>query len=208
MTTRRLPRGTRRAEHGAMRAALVALPLLLVPVLALGQSVPAPNRAQESRRAELDSLFEGLKGAPDDAVATMMEGRIRALWVEQASPATVLLLRRGVRNLAARTHDEALEDFDAAIVLSPSSAEAWHQRAQAFAALGDPASAARDLQEALRLEPRHFGALLTLSMLQEEASDARAALRSMEAALALHPRLRGGAARLRELRRKAEGDAT
>ncbi|WP_230167744.1 tetratricopeptide repeat protein [Roseomonas sp. CECT 9278] len=190
-----------------MRAAFLAL-LLLAPAPALAQSAPAPNRAQEGRRAELDSLFDGLKTAPDDAVATMMEGRIRALWVEQASPATVLLLRRGARNLAARTHDEALEDFDAAIVLSPGSAEAWHQRAQAFAALGDPASAARDLQEALRLEPRHFGALMTLSMLQEEANDPRAALRSMEAALALHPRLRGGAARLRELRRKAEGDAT
>ena len=208
MITRCLRRRARRAEHGAMRAALLVLPLLLVPVLALGQSQPAPNRAQESRRAELDSLFEGLKAAPDDAVATMMEGRIRTLWVEQASPATVLLLRRGARNLAARTHDEALEDFDAAITLSPQSAEAWHQRAQAFAALGDPAAAARDLQEALRLEPRHFGALMTLSLLQEEAGDAAAALRSMEAALALHPRLRGGQARLRELRRKAEGDAT
>jgi tetratricopeptide (TPR) repeat protein len=189
-----------------MRAALIALPLLFISVLAPAQ--PAPNRAQESRRAELDSLFEGLKVAPDDAVATMMEGRIRALWVEQASPATVLLLRRGARNLAARTHDEALEDFDAAIILSPTSAEAWHQRAQAYAALGDTASAARDLQEALRLEPRHFGALTTLSILQEERGDARAALRSLEAATALHPRLRGAAERLRELRRKADGDAT
>ncbi len=190
-----------------MRAALLALPLLLTPVLAAAQSQPAQPRAGEpARRA--GQPVRGLKTAPDDAVAHMMEGRIRALWVEQASPATVLLLRRGARNLAARTHDEALEDFDAAITLSPQSAEAWHQRAQAFAALGDPAGAARDLQEALRLEPRHFGALLTLSMLQEQAGDARAALRSMEAALALHPRLRGGEARLRELRRKAEGDAT
>jgi predicted TPR repeat methyltransferase len=74
--------------------------------------------------------------------------------------------------------------------------------------MGDVAAAARDLQEALRLEPRHFGALITLSSLQEQAGDAQAALRSMEAVLALHPRLRGGEARLRELRRKAEGDAT
>ncbi|MBP0464604.1 tetratricopeptide repeat protein [Roseomonas sp. PWR1] len=189
-----------------MRLALLLLTLLAaVPAVAQQR---APNRAEDSRRAELDSLFEGLKAAPDDAVATMMEGRIRTLWAEQASPAALLLLRRGARNLAARTHDEALEDFDAAIVLSPQAAEPWHQRAQAYAALGDPAAAARDLQEALRIEPRHFGALLTLSMLQEERGDPRAALRSMEAALALHPRLRGGQQRLRELRRKVEGDAT
>lgn len=191
-----------------MRAALIVVPLLFLPALAGAQAPRAPDRAAESRRAELDSLFEALKTAPDDAMAALVEGRIRALWIEAASPATVLLLRRGARNLAARTHDEALEDFDAAITLAPGSAEAWHQRAQAFAALGDPAAAARDLQEALRLEPRHFGALATLSLLQEEAGDAAAALRSMEAALALHPRLRGGQERLRELRRKAEGDAT
>lgn len=189
-----------------MRAVLLALSLLAVPGLAAAQ--PAPGRAQEQRRAELDSLFEALKAAPDDGAAAMMEARIRTLWIESASPATVLLLRRGARNLAARTNDEALEDFDAALTLSPQSAEVWHQRAQAYAASGDAAAAARDLQEALRLEPRHFPALVTLSILQEEAGDARGALRSMEAALALNPRLRGGQERLRELRRKAEGDAT
>jgi tetratricopeptide (TPR) repeat protein len=190
-----------------MRAVLLLLPLLLLPAAADAQP-RGGARTEESRRAELDSLFEGLKTAPDEAAASMMEARIRALWIEAASPATVLLLRRGVRNLAARTYDEALEDFDAALTLAPQSAEAWHQRAQAYAAMGDVAAAARDLQEALRLEPRHFGALITLSSLQEQAGDAQAALRSMEAVLALHPRLRGGEARLRELRRKAEGDAT
>lgn len=189
-----------------MRRALIAMPLLLLPVFAAAQ--PTPTRQQEARRAELETLFEGLKTAPDDAAAAMMEGRIRALWVESASPAAVLLLRRGARNLAARTNEEALEDFDAALILSPDSAEAWFQRAQAYAAMGDAQAAARDLQEALRLEPRHFAALATLSVLQEEAGNAAAALRSMQAALVIHPRLRGGQERLRELRRKAEGDAT
>jgi tetratricopeptide (TPR) repeat protein len=194
------------AEHRAMRAVLLVLPLLLAPALAEAQ--PAPTRQQQSRQAELNSLLEALKTAPDEATAQMMEGRIRALWIESASPAAVLLLRRGARNLAAHTNDEALEDFDAALILSPDSAEAWHQRAQAYAALGDAPAAARDLQEALRLEPRHFGALVTLSILQEQRGDDAGALRSMQAALALHPRLRGGAERVRELRRKAEGDAT
>ena len=38
--------------------------------------------------------------------------------------------------------------------------------------------------------------------------NAAAALRSLEAALAINPKLAGGQERLRELRRKAEGDAT
>lgn len=189
-----------------MRAALIALPLLFLP--ALTEAQPAPTRQQQSRQEELNGLLEALKTAPDETTARMMEGRIRALWIESASPAAVLLLRRGARNLAARTNDEALEDFDAAIILSPNSAEAWHQRAQAYAALGDAPAAARDLQEALRLEPRHFAALVTLSLLQEQRGDASGALRSMQAAMALNPHLQGGQERVRELRRKAEGDAT
>ena len=192
-----------------MRAVLVLLVLLTAPGLAPAQQQrPAGGRGAEAARPDLDTLFEALKAAPDEASAAMVESRIRAAWVAQASPAAVLLLRRVARNLAARTNDEALEDFDAAIILSPTSAEAWHQRAQAYAALGDATAAARDLQEALRLEPRHFGALMTLSILQEDRGDARAALRSLEAAISLYPRLPGSEQRLRELRRKAEGDAT
>jgi predicted TPR repeat methyltransferase len=80
-------------------------------------------------------------------------------------------------------------------------------RSQALAALGDRRAAARDIQQALVLEPRHFIALVQLSRMQDESGDAAGALRSFDAALALHPRMPGAEDRRRELRRKAEGDA-
>jgi Tfp pilus assembly protein PilF len=87
------------------------------------------------------------------------------------------------------------------------AAEARHvERALAHHATGDAPAAARDLQQVLRLEPRHWQALQQLAQWQEEAGDPAGALRSIEAALAIHPRLRGGEARLRDLRRKALGD--
>lgn len=179
-------------------------------VLALGATPAvaqqAANERRDPRRAEMDRLFAALRDAPDAAGAALVEQRIRQLWAEAASPAATLLLRRGVRNLSARETDEALQDFDAAIVLSPEAAEAWHLRAQAYAAGGDSAAAARDLQEALRREPRHFGALMTLSTIQEERGDFAGALRSLEAALALYPKLPGGEQRQRDLRRRAFGE--
>jgi len=191
--------------------------LLLLPGLALAQSPPAPGgpvapgqgRPDPSaqRRAELDRLFEALRDAPDTQGGQMVEGRIRAVWAQSVSPAAALLLRRGARNLQGNEAAEALEDFDAALVLEPGAADLWILRARALARLGDRAAAARDLQEALRLEPRHFGALLTLSELQDEAGNAVGALRSLDAALALHPRLPGAQERRRELQRRAEGDA-
>jgi tetratricopeptide (TPR) repeat protein len=192
-----------------------ALLTLLCPVLARAQGVqpgaatPGQGRPDPAagRRAELDRLFAALKDAPDTAGAQLVESRIRAVWAQAVSPAAGLLLRRGIRNLNGNAADEALEDFDAALILEPGAADLWLMRARAFAALGDRAGAARDLREALRLEPRHFGALLQLADLQDEAGDAAGALRTLDAALELHPRLNGGEQRRRELQRKAEGDA-
>ncbi|MGK7868802.1 tetratricopeptide repeat protein [Falsiroseomonas sp. E2-1-a20] len=185
-----------------LRAALVLL-LLAPPALAQ----PAARTPAETRQAQLDQLFEALKAAPDTQGGQLVEARIRALWSRAVSPAAALLLQRGVRNIQSNATADALEDFDAALVLEPGAADGWLLRAQAYARLGDTAAAARDLQEALRLEPRHFGALVQLSQLQEETGDLRGALRSLDAALALHPKLPGGDQRRRELVRRVEGVA-
>ncbi|GGC59896.1 hypothetical protein GCM10011504_42630 [Siccirubricoccus deserti] len=192
---------------------LPALLLLIAPAVlapdALSQAphmAPAP-RGAEARKAELDRAFEALRTAPDDAGAALVEARIRQLWAQAATPAVALLLRRGVRNVEAQLPVEALEDFDAAITLAPDLPEAWHLRAQAYLRAGDISAAVRDLQEVLRLESRHWAALLTLAAAQEEAGDAAGALRSLQAALEINPKMAGGADRLRELRRKVEGEA-
>jgi len=201
------------------RRSLLAAMLLVaagVPASTFAQSVPrsaAPGgtpRAspEETRRAELDRLFEALRDAPDEAGGALVESRIWANWAQSATASVQLLMRRGMRNLEARSPEEALEDFDAAITLAPGFAEAWHRRAQAYAASGDVAAAARDLQETLRLEPRHFAALAMLSSLQEDAGDLPGALRSFEAVVAIHPKLRGAETRLRDLRRRALGEDT
>ena len=124
------------------------------------------------------------------------------------TPSVALLLRRGARNLEADMPGEALEDYDAAITLAPEVPETWFLRAQANLRAGAPTAAARDLQEVLRLEPRHWHALTMLATIQDEAGDAKGALRSLQAALAINPRMPGGEVRLREQRRKAEGEAT
>jgi tetratricopeptide (TPR) repeat protein len=198
----------------ALQLLLPLLPLLLLPGLALAQgaapAAPAPaTRADPAaaRKAELDRLFEALKDAPDASGAQLVEARIRGLWARQISPAATLLMRRGLRNLQGNAADEALEDFDAALVLEPDAPDLWLLRSQALAALGDRRAAARDIQQALVLEPRHFIALVQLSRMQDEAGDAAGALRSFDAALALHPRMPGAEDRRRELQRKAEGDA-
>jgi len=187
-----------------MRRILLAF-LLLAPAAFAQPAAPAPAQAQAQR--DLDRAFQALSEAPDDRSAQMAEAAIRQIWGRQATAAVGLLLNRGVRNLRANQPNDALEDFDAALTLAPELADAWHWRAQAYAMAGDPVLAATDLRECLRLDPRHFPALISLSRLQEEAGDYRGALLSHETVLAMHPRLPGGNERLRELLRKAEGEA-
>jgi len=178
-----------------MRSLILALLLLTTPL-----------QAQTPAARDLDRAFEALREAPDERGAHMAEMAIRQIWARQASAAVALLLNRGIRNMRANQPGDALEDFDAAITLAPLAADAWHWRSQANALVGDRLAAAGDLRECLRLEPRHFAALNSLSRLQEEAGDLRGALRSHETALAIHPRMPGGNERLRELTRQAEGE--
>lgn len=182
---------------GGARLARRALPLLLLAAAA---------RA-DARAEELDRMFALLKQAPSEEVARVVEARIRALWAGAASPVVGLLMQRGARDAEAQDWPAALADYDAALDLEPDFAEAWSRRASVRFMMGDLAGAARDLREVLRREPRQFDALALLSRLADERGDHAAALHAWEAVLALSPRTPGGEERLRELRRKALGEA-
>ncbi|WP_206932520.1 tetratricopeptide repeat protein [Roseococcus thiosulfatophilus] len=136
-----------------MRPALPALAAIL-----MGLATPAPAQlggpalpvqspaAPELLQRELDRAFDALRTAPDEAGGRMAEAAVRQLWSRQATPAVALLLNRGIRTLRGGQPGDALEDFDAAILLEPSLADAWHWRAQAHAAVGDRQGAATDLR--------------------------------------------------------------
>jgi tetratricopeptide (TPR) repeat protein len=187
-----------------MRQALALFLFLLMALPAAAQPSPGGRNPAE----ELDRAFAALREAPDEQGGRMAEAVIRQIWARAATPAVGLLLNRGVRNMRAGQPGDALEDFDAAITLAPRLADPWYWRAQAYAAAQDDAAAARDLAECLRIEPRHWPALIALSRIQEGRGDLAGALRSFEAALAIHPTMPGARQRLEELRRKAEGDDT
>ena len=91
---------------------------------------------------------------------------------------------------------------------TPTLLDAWRGRAQSRLRLGDPAGAARDLQEALRLEPRNFLAWQDLSRAAEARGDWRGALAAWQKLLEHDPHSPGAADRLRDLRRRAIGEQT
>lgn len=72
----------------------------------------------------------------------------------------------GVRLLTDGKPDEALTEFDAAILIKPSSAGAHFNRGLALAALGREAEAVAALAHAVKIEPGLYGALEDLDAVE------------------------------------------
>ena len=179
---------------------LLGLLLLATPAWA--------DKAADVRHAEIDRLLKALRAAPDETAASMLETRIRSLWTQDASPAALLLLARGEREMQANDFDDAVEDFDAVVTLEPDFAEGYNHLAAARAATGDYAGAIRAIEETLKHDPEHFSALQGLSHIAEQQGNWRGALKAWQRALDIDPRTPGGMDRLDMLQKKVNGEAT
>jgi predicted TPR repeat methyltransferase len=180
-----------------MRSLILAI--CLFPLLAAAQT-------PQDKRAALDKMLDALRTAPTEQVASSLEDKISQSWLQASTPAVTLLMSQGVRQANAGTEDEAVAAFSDAIVLDPTLAEAWHQRAVARFKSGDTAGAVRDIEQTLKLEPRHFGAWRTLEHIAEGREDWKAAYDAWRHVLDIDPRTPDGEDRLKDLKRKAFGD--
>jgi tetratricopeptide (TPR) repeat protein len=175
------------------------LALCLVPALTSAQTTP-------DKHAALDKMLEALQTAPTEQVASALEERILQMWAKASTPAVTLLMSRGLRESNANEVDDATSAFSDAIVLDPTLAEAWHQRAIVRFKAGDSVGAVQDLQETLKLEPRHFGAWETLERIAADREDWKAAYDAWQHVMDIDPRTPHGEDRLKDLKRKAFGD--
>ncbi|NNE80484.1 MAG: tetratricopeptide repeat protein [Silicimonas sp.] len=156
--------------------------------------------------AELEALFEGLKGADAEA-ATQIEARIYDIWSKSGSPSMDLLLDRGRTALSEGNTKLAIEHFTALIDHAPEFAEAYNARATAFFQAGQFGLSLSDIQTALSLNPRHFGALSGLALILEELGRPEDALDAWREVQALHPQRDGLRDSIQRLEREVEGQS-
>jgi len=185
---------------------LLLLAALLAPIPAIAQSPGQAPARPDAKRGETDALLDALKKADSEEAAAGFEAKLRESWLRAGAPVAALLLGKGTRNLRNDADDEALDDFDAALTIDPDYMEAYNRRAVARSTLGDYRGALADISEVLRREPRHFGALQTLSRIAEARGDTTGALAAWEKVVDLAPNLPGAKERLKTLRIKAQGE--
>lgn len=191
------------------RAALLAAFLATAPAFAQtppAKPAPAAPILTAPTAARPGPLLDQLKAAPTEDAAAAIEGQLRTLWTDSASPAIKLLLHRGLRELSEGASSESYDSYDAALDLDPNLLDAWRGRASARLHMGDPVGAVRDLQEVIKREPRDFPAWQDLSRIAEARGDWHAALSAWQKLLDFDPRTPGGQDRLRDLKRRAFGE--
>ncbi|GAN00517.1 TPR domain protein [alpha proteobacterium U9-1i] len=173
--------------------------VLSLAACGVGGDARAPNDPQ------LDSMFTQLAEAPDDAAAAALEAQIWQRWAESGSATVDVLLERARAAESAGDNELAVQFLDQASDLAPNYAEPWNRRASIAYDAEDYAGAIAAIQETLKREPRHFGALGGLGLIYEELGQERAALEAFRAALAVHPHYELAVQGVRRLEPRVDG---
>ena len=161
--------------------------LILILALLLGSPAfavqPGLGFGENDR---LDELFAEMQSEAGEGAASAEREAIR-IFRQSGSAAMDLLLARGFAALEAEDYEMAVWHFSALIDHAPEFAEAYNARASAFFLLGKYGESMADIETALVLNPRHFGALGGMGVIQEQLDHPENALKAYKAALALTP---------------------
>lgn len=160
-----------------------------------GDGVPRPGgggmakagKAESWRDWPLDKLFGALKEARTPEQGAALEGVIKRHWILSGSPTIDVLMQRALESVQAKKPGQALDLFDAMLVMRPDHVGAWAHRGAFHLHNDNLVMAVADLRMALRLEPRQFDAMRWLAQAMLALGDKAAALELYRRVLALHP---------------------
>ena len=159
---------------------------------------------QEDRR--LDILFGRLAVTADAVEARSLEAAIWQIWLEPGDAKLEPVMARGIAAMNGGRLGAALAFFDRVTREAPGFAEGWNKRATVRYLMKDFDGSVRDIARTLELEPRHFGALSGLGLINMALERPEAALRAFEEVLMIHPNAAGARAHVKRLRAVLKGD--
>jgi tetratricopeptide (TPR) repeat protein len=147
-------------------------------LLGYGSLACTADAAADQTDHRLPALFDQLQQAKSSGEAATIENVIWAIWTESGNKELDRLMMEGSAAMAIRDYATAMSDFDEITNRAPQFAEGWNKRATLLYLLGDLQSSLDDIGRVLKLEPRHFGALAGLGLVnlgldrEEAARDA------------------------------------
>ena len=172
----------------------VAFPILILSVLA---AVPAVAQVTGERSTpltveedQIGALYAELRRERNPRAAERIANRIREQWSRSGSASIDLLMQWSAKALEEKKFDVALDLLDEVVVLQPDFAEGWNRRATVHFMMDSYSKSMADIEHALRLEPRHFGALAGMAAIFRLYDRKQAALDANMRVLEVYPMLR------------------
>jgi len=133
-------------------------------------------------------------------VRVTAEQALWLLWSRSGDESIDRLLARGIEQMQADRHDEAIATFSEVIRRRPDFAEGWNKRATAYFLAGKLEASLADCDEVLKRNPQHFGALSGYGLIYFRQEDYENAIVWWERALAVNPNMEGVAANIAHAR--------
>jgi tetratricopeptide (TPR) repeat protein len=187
----------------ALALTTAAAPAFPEPPRSREQALAALASGDAATRAEAVVWIANRGGAADDAllherlrdesafVRSYAEQALWLLWSRSGEREIDALMARGVEQMQAGRHAEAIAVFSRVISGKPDFAEAWNKRATVYYLAGEHRKSLADCEEVLKRNPRHFGALSGAGMVNIALEQYEEAQRWFRRALEVNPNMVG-----------------
>jgi tetratricopeptide (TPR) repeat protein len=182
----------------------VPAPAPAAPAAGPEGNVTAPA-LQSERARRLDELFSRLREAEGPRQARVLEVQIALMLTQSGSDTADLLMARAAQAAQQQQPDLALSLLDAIIDMYPDYTEAWSRRATLYFARRELGRAVSDIEHVLRLEPRHFSAMVGLGMIFQQLGEDKQALAAFRRAIEINPHAERIPEIIRRLAPKVDG---
>ena len=162
----------------------------------------------ENRNIKLNQLFEELKKNNNNFIAFEIEMKIWDIWSTHPTQKELTKSLANGSNLMSRGElKKAYEIFSVIIDSAPDWAEGWNKRATVLYLMGRYQESLEDIDEVLKHESRHFGALSGQGLVQTALENYEKAIKSYEAVQKIYPSIKSAEVMIPQLKKLIKDNA-
>ena len=159
--------------------------------------------ANASKASQTQDLLDKLATAPSAEAAKTIVIDIQDAWINShKDPSEKRLMSQALLAMDGGNLVKAEKELTKLIQKNPDFVEAWNKRATVRFFNGDLAGSETDVFEVLSREPRHFGAISGLAMINVHLGALREAVKAYEMLLNIHPHSKDAKIYLPQLKKK------
>jgi len=162
----------------------------------------------KDRDIRLNQLFEQLKKSNNASLAFEIEMKIWNIWsTHPTHDSLTQSLAKGSGLISKGELEAAYKIFSTIIESAPDWAEGWNKRATVLYLMGRYQESLKDIDEVLKRESRHFGALSGQGLVQTELKNYEKAIKSYQAVQKIYPSIRAAKVMIPQLRKLIKEEA-